>query len=150
MRRFSKRLTALVQMLAVLLVIGIAQGAQSFTADEKQVATLEAQWLESQRTSNPALLEPLLAETFFNVSTDSTVSAKAQTLELVRAAKFSLAEYLDVKVRVYDRTAIASGVFHGKGVDGSEVLERWTDTWVKISNGKWQCVASHASPMKKK
>jgi len=25
---------------------------------------------------------------------------------------------------------------------------RWTDTWVKMPNGKWQCVATQASPLK--
>jgi hypothetical protein len=27
--------------------------------------------------------------------------------------------------------------------------ERWTDTWVKMPNGSWQCVASHGSEIKK-
>jgi hypothetical protein len=123
--------------------------AQTSAAALDKVAALEAQWLEAQKTSNPALLEPLLAPTFFNVSTDSTVSNKTETLRLVKAARFAVAEYLDVKVRVYGGTAVASGVFHGKATDGSEVLERWTDTWVKTGKDRWRCVASHASPMKK-
>jgi len=143
------RLGTLTLLLVASLLVVIPAKAQVSADTERKVAALESQWLEAQKTSNPALLEPLLADTFFNVSTDSTVSNKAETLTLVHAAKFSSAEYLDVKVRVYSGTAIASGVFHGKGVDGSDVLERWTDTWARMSNGKWQCVASHASPMKK-
>ena len=27
--------------------------------------------------------------------------------------------------------------------------ERWTDTWVKMPGGKWQCVGSHSSTAKK-
>jgi ketosteroid isomerase-like protein len=29
-----------------------------------------------------------------------------------------------------------------------DVHERFTDTWVKMPNGQWQCVASHGSPVK--
>jgi hypothetical protein len=29
-----------------------------------------------------------------------------------------------------------------------DIHERWTDTWVKMPNGRWQCVASHASAIK--
>jgi DNA alkylation repair enzyme len=42
--------------------------------------------------------------------------------------------------------------FKGKGTDPSgkplDENERWTDTWVKMPNGKWQCAASHASTVK--
>jgi len=40
----------------------------------------------------------------------------------------------------------------GKGTDPSgkpmDVQERFTDTWVKMQNGQWQCVASHVSTLK--
>jgi len=38
------------------------------------------------------------------------------------------------------------GGFKGKGTDGKgkpfDDHSNWTDTWVKMPNGKWQCVAS--------
>ena len=33
----------------------------------------------------------------------------------------------------------------GKPVDNNE---RWTDTWMKMPSGKWQCVASQATTIK--
>jgi ketosteroid isomerase-like protein len=55
-------------------------------------------------------------------------------------------------VTVFGGTAIATGGFDGKGTDASgkafELHERWTDTWVKMPSGKWQCVASHATPVR--
>src|SRR5208282_5709467 len=49
-------------------------------------------------------------------------------------------------------TDIATGNWVGKGSDENgkpvDAHERWTDTWMKMSNGKWQCVASHASTIK--
>jgi len=58
----------------------------------------------------------------------------------------------DVKVVTYGNTAIATGAWTGKGVDGDGTRidrhERWTDTWVKMDDGRWQCVASQQSPVK--
>ena len=52
-------------------------------------------------------------------------------------------------VHLYGGAAVVTGTWVGKGTsDGKPVnaQERWTDTWVTI--GRWQCVASHSSPMK--
>ena len=52
---------------------------------------------------------------------------------------------------VFRDTAIAMGTFRqrhrciGKPLD---VNERFTDTWTKMADGKWQCLASHQSPIK--
>jgi hypothetical protein len=57
-----------------------------------------------------------------------------------------------LKVTVFGDTAIATGDFKAKGTDASGkplISERFTDTWVKMPNGQWQCVASHVSPIKK-
>jgi ketosteroid isomerase-like protein len=45
-----------------------------------------------------------------------------------------------VKVTGFGDAAIATGGFKAKGTDASgkppDVNERWTDTWVKMPNGK--------------
>jgi len=127
------------------------QAQQSDAAIEKAVAALEQKWLQSQKTSNPDLLAPLLADRFVNTGNDGTVTGKAEALALIKTMKFERAEYYDVKVTVFGNTAIATGGFKGQGTDATgkplNVNERWTDTWVKMPNGQWQCVASHASPI---
>ncbi len=140
-------------LLGLLLVASAVWSlAQQSGGTEKAVAALENQWLQSQKTSNPDLLAPLLADNFVNTGSEGKVTAKAETLEIVKTTKFTSAEYYDVKVTVFGDTAIATGGFKGTGTDGSgkpySVDERWTDTWVKMPNGKWQCLASHASPLK--
>jgi hypothetical protein len=126
--------------------------AQNASGAEQAVAALEKQWLEAQKTSNPDLLAPLLDDKFINTSTEGVVTSKIDTLALVKSSKWASADYLGLKVTVFGDTAIATGVFVGKGTDASgkptETNERWTDTWVKMPNGKWLCVASHASPIK--
>lgn len=141
-------------LLGALLLISAAwsQDMQNSGGTEKAVAALEQQWLQSQKTNNADLLAPLLADRFLNTSTVGKVTDKTQTLATAKATKWTSAEYEEMKVTVFGDTAIASGVFNGKGTDGSgkalDQHERWTDTWVKMSNGKWQCVASHGSAIK--
>ena len=123
--------------------------AQTTGGTEKAVAALEQQWLQSQKTNNPDLVAPLLADKFVNTETDGKVMNKAETLANAKATKYVSAEYEDVKVTVFGDTAIATGGFKAKGADASgkplDIHERWTDTWVKMPNGKWQCVASQQS-----
>jgi uncharacterized protein (TIGR02246 family) len=136
----------------VLLVSAALSQAQKAGGTEKAVAALEEQWLQSQKTNNPDLVAPLLADNFVTTSSDGKVASKAEMLAIVKATKYSSAEYSDVKVAVFGDTAIATGGEKLKGTDPSgkplDVNERWTDTWVKMPSGKWQCVASHQSPIK--
>jgi ketosteroid isomerase-like protein len=126
--------------------------AQTTSGTEKAVAALEQQWLQSQKTNNPDLVAPLLADKFINTGSDGKVTDKAQMLADAKATKYDRADYSDLKVTVFGDTAIATGLFTAKGTDPSgkslDNRERFTDTWVKMPNGKWQCVASHGSPVK--
>jgi hypothetical protein len=127
------------------------QAQQVAGETEKAVATLENQWLQSQKTNNPDLLAPLLADKFISTGSDGKVTDKAQTLADAKARRYASADYENVRVTVFGNTAIATGGFKGKGTEAGkpfEENERWTDTWVKMPEGKWQCVASQASPVK--
>ena len=126
--------------------------AQTTGGTEKAVAALEQQWLQSQKTNNPDLLAPLLADKFVITGSDGKVRTKTESLAEEKATKYVSAEYEDMKVTVFGDTAIATIVVNAKGTDESgkpfDVHERWTDTWVKMPSGKWQCVASHGSTIK--
>jgi ketosteroid isomerase-like protein len=133
----------------VLLVSTVRSEAQTTSGTEKAVAALEEQWLQSQKTNNPELTAPLLADKFVDTSSDGKVMGKAEFLATQKSIKWSSAENTDVKVMVFGNTAIATGTEKWKGTDASgqalDENERWTDTWVKMPSGKWQCVASHQS-----
>lgn len=138
-------------LILVSLMSAARSQAQQTGATEKAVAALEQQWLQAEKTSNPDLLAPLLADNLVSTSPNGRVTGKAETLADIKSTKWTRAEYTDVKVNVYGNTAIATGGFKGQGTDatGKPVDEniRWTDTWVKMPNGKWQCVATQASPV---
>jgi len=126
--------------------------AQTTGATEKAVAALEQQWLQSQKTNNPDLAVPLLADKIVITMSNGKVMNKAEFLADAKATKYVSAELEDVKVTVFGDTAIATGGFKAKSTDASGKLmdthERFTDTWVKMPSGNWQCVASHESPVK--
>lgn len=149
------RTTAMWCLIGLVLLVSAAQSkAQTTSATEKAVAALEEQWTQSQKTNNPDLVAPLLADKFVETSSDGKVTAgKAEFLKTLKSIKWSSAEISDVKISVFGNTAIATGSGKQEGTDASgQPLyenERWTDTWVKMPSGKWQCVASHQSPIKK-
>ena len=119
---------------------------------EQAVAALEQQWTDAAKASNPEPLAPLLADKFVSTDSQGKTIGKAETLAHTKAAKWQTNQISDVKVTVFGNTAIATGNWVGKGSDENgkpvDAHERWTDTWMKMSNGKWQCVASHASTIK--
>jgi hypothetical protein len=120
---------------------------------EKAVTALENQWLESEKTNNPDLIIGLFGEKYIATGPDGTLEDRAQTLADAKARKWTSAAYEDVKVQTYGDVAIATGGYKGKGTDSGKPFDehlRWTDTWVKMPDGKWQLVASHYSPIKQK
>ena len=126
--------------------------AQQTGGIEKAVAALEEQWLQAQNTNSPDLLTPLLADKFVSTSPEGKVSSKADTMAELKSYVKDSGTYPEMKVIVYGDTAIAMGILKAKQKDPSgkivDLNIQWTDTWAKMPNGKWQCVASHGSSIK--
>jgi uncharacterized protein (TIGR02246 family) len=116
------------------------------------VAALEQQWVDASKVSNADGIAPLLADNFVNTGSDGKTIGKTETLAHAKASKWDTNAISDVKVTVFGNTAIATGYWTGKGTDESgkqvDTRERWTDTWMKMVDGKWQCIASQSSTVK--
>jgi ketosteroid isomerase-like protein len=129
-----------------------SQAQQTSGEAEKTVTALETRWLQSYKTNNPDLIAPVLADKFVSTGADGKVMNRADSLADAKATKNTSADYENVQVTVFGTTAIATGGYKGKGTDASgkpfDVHLQWTDTWVKMPNGKWQCVASQDTPIK--
>jgi ketosteroid isomerase-like protein len=139
--------------LALLLTVsGATAQAAAAGADEQAVTAAEHQWLKSQQTNNVELLAPLLADKVVETSEEGKLFVgKDAVLADAKSDTWSSAEYTELKVTVFGHTAIATGVFAGKGTAAGKPLDvrvRFTDTWVHMANGKWLCVASHDSLLK--
>jgi len=141
-------------VLGLLSLAGAAwpQGKPGAEGTEKAVAALEEKWLQAMKTNNPDMLAPLLAENFVTTSAEGKATGKSETVADTKTTRWESLGYEALKVTGFGNTAIAAGVFNGKGTDAKgkhlDLHERWTDTWVKMPGGQWQCVASHGSPIK--
>lgn len=134
----------------------ISAAAQSATtgADEQAVTAAENQWAKAQQTNNIELLAPLLADKVVETSDEGKVYAgKDAVLADAKSDNWSSVQLSDLKVTVFGgHTAIATGTFIGKGTSAAgkpvDARVRFTDTWVKMADGKWLCIASHDSAIK--
>jgi ketosteroid isomerase-like protein len=113
---------------------------------------MEKQWVNAAKAGNADALAPMLSDGFVALDSDGTLHTKAEALDRVKKAKWVTNEIGDMKVTVHGDTAIVTGSWTGKGTDGNgkavDAKERWADTWVKGTEGKWQCVASASAPIK--
>lgn len=145
-----KLLLSLVGSICLAAATG-SHAQTSGSGTEKAVNALENQWLQSERTNNPDMITTLFGDKYVATGPDGKLEDKAQTLADAKARKWSSAEYEDVKVVAYGDVAIATGGYKGKGTDSGKPFDehlRWTDTWVKMPDGKWQLVASHYSAVR--
>jgi ketosteroid isomerase-like protein len=83
---------------------------------------------------------------------DGTLDNKTQYIASTNKAKWQTSAVSDMKVQVFGDTAVVTGIWTGKGTDGSgkpyDGTERFADTWIKMPDGKWQCVSSASASMK--
>jgi hypothetical protein len=61
-----------------------SQDKQTGGGAEKAVAALEQQWLQAQKTNNPDLVAPLLADKFVNTLSDGKSSTKPRRCDQLR------------------------------------------------------------------
>jgi ketosteroid isomerase-like protein len=138
--------TIILALCVALLTILPAAAQTSDRSVEKAIAAMEEKWAAAQRDGKADVVAPMIAENFVNTDTDGKVSGRSNLLSNLKGGKWEHNAISDVKVMVYGNTAVATGAWAGKGVDGDgtriDRRERWTDTWVKMPNGQWQCVAS--------
>jgi ketosteroid isomerase-like protein len=135
----------------VMALSGAAAWADT-GADEQAVIAGEHQFDKALSTNNVDLVASLVADNYVSTNIDGAVFVgKAANIADMKEGTLTSYESTDLKVTVYRDTAIATAIFSSKGTykgTPADALGRYTDTWVKM-NGKWLCVASHSSRIKK-
>ena len=142
--------------LLVVVSVAVAAAQQSSntapTAVIKAVTDLENQWVKLSQAQDGDGLGVLLADDFVALDADGTMHTKAEVVARTKKNKWTTNEVANVKVTVHGDSAIATGSWIGKGTDANgkpvDAKERWADTWVKMANGKWQCVVGASAPSK--
>jgi ketosteroid isomerase-like protein len=138
----------------LLLALGsLGLAAQQADPRETKLMVLERLWNEAQVNRDAASLEALVSSRFVNTEWDGEMSDKQKFLADIRDPRFkpTALTIQDVKMNFFGDTAVVTGIYHTQGsYQGKpyEHLGRFTDTWV-LDTGKWQCVASHTSLLKK-
>jgi ketosteroid isomerase-like protein len=127
--------------------------AQQADPRESKLLILERLWNEAQVNRDASALDALVSSRFINTEWDGEVSDKQKFLADIRDPRFkpTAANIQDVKMNFFGDTAVVTGVYHTQGTYQSKAYDhvgRFTDTWV-LDFGKWQCVASHTSLLKK-
>jgi len=137
---------------AALVMMATGAMARAQGGVEQALMDLEQQWVKATSSSNGAALAPLLATDFVSVQSDGTIQTRAVYVANASKGKWQVNTVSDMKVQVHGGSAVVIGVWTGKGTDGAgktfDGKERFADTWVKMPDGKWQCVASAGVTMK--
>lgn len=123
----------------------------SDTSVAQALIALENKWAEEAKNGNADGVARLLANDFVETDADSSVHNREQALALIKTGKWEANQISDLKVAVYGKAAVVTGTWLGKGTSNGkrvDARERWTDTWIRMPNGRWQCVASHSSAIK--
>jgi hypothetical protein len=102
---------------------------------------------QAQRDNATAPLDSLLADSFVDTGSDGAVRNKAGAIAGQKTVKLITADFDDVKTTAYGDTVIVTGIMNANAIELAsgrhfENHETNTDTWVRMPNGHWQCVAT--------
>ena len=127
--------------------------ARSSHGSESLLLALENAWNQAQLQHDSKALDGLVGDSFISTDNDGTFMNKAQFLADNKDLSYapSLMSNSGERIFLYDNVAVVAGIYHARGLNKGKPFDhygRFTDTWVYM-NGKWLCVASHTSALKK-
>src|SRR5580692_4073164 len=136
----------------VVVALTSSLAAQERSSVESKIIAMEKAWNQAFKFRDKKALGEILHDSIVLVNDDGSLESKGGFLASVNAAKPSdqqQAEPESIAVHVFGDVAIATGVFHEKGVENGKAYvrrNRFVDTWVN-RNGAWVCVAASAIPV---
>jgi ketosteroid isomerase-like protein len=144
----------LVVLLCATALSALAQDTTD-SATKSKIAALEGAWNQAYKSGDAKALDALLDNAIVLVNDDGSMQTKADFLASVKpSASQSGSQEQQVapesmSVHVFGNTAIATGIFRAKGMEGKKSYvrrERFIDTWI-YKDGRWTCVATDATPI---
>lgn len=138
-----------------LALISIAPGQEpSASRDqnssiERTIRQLDNERIQAQIGADAVALDRIYADDFIGVGPSGTVRTKPQVISdfTSGALKFQSITTDEVQVRVYENTAVETGLSTMIGQDKGKAVPRetrFTRVWVK-EQGRWRLVANHYS-----
>ena len=116
---------------------------------EQVIRQLDGERIQAQIGADAAALDRIYADDFIGVGPSGTVRTKKQViLDFTSGTlKFQSITTDEVQVRVYENTAVETGLSTMDGQDKGKTVPRntrFTRVWVK-QQGSWRLVANHYS-----
>ena len=116
---------------------------------EQAIRQLDKERIQAQINADAVALDRLYADDFIGVGPSGNVRTKPQVLSdfTSGALKFQSITTDEVQVRVYENTAVETGLSTMIGQDKGKAVPRdtrFTRVWVK-QQGRWRLVANHYS-----
>jgi uncharacterized protein (TIGR02246 family) len=151
---FSMRWTLVIAVLA-LTATSVALGQkQSASSDERSsveqaIRQLDNERIQAQIGADAVALDRIYADDFIGVGPSGTVRTKPQVIADFTSGdlKFQSITTDEVQVRVYENTAVETGLSTMVGQDKGKAVPRdtrFTRVWIK-QQGRWRLVANHYS-----
>ena len=116
---------------------------------EQAIEQLDNERIRAQIGADAVALDRIYADDFIGVGPSGTVRTKAQVISDFTSGdlKFQSIVTDEVQVRVYENTAVETGLSTMIGQDKGKAVPRdtrFTRVWVK-QEGRWRLVANHYS-----
>ena len=145
----------LVTTLIAATAISIAPGQKESASKneggsvEQAIRQLDNERIQAQIHADAAALDRIYADDFIGIGPSGAVRTKPQVLADFAShdLKFQSITTDEVQVRVYDNTAVETGLSTMVGQDKGKTVprdNRFTRVWVK-QQGRWRLVANHYS-----
>ena len=143
--------TAILGLSLTAIALGQEQRAvrQQPSGVEQAIKQLDKERIQAQIGADPVALDRIYADDFIGVGPSGTVRTKAQVISDFTSGslKFQSITTDEVQVRVYDNTAVETGLSTMIGQDKGKAVPRdtrFTRVWVR-QQGRWRLVANHYS-----
>jgi ketosteroid isomerase-like protein len=139
--------------IGTMATVALAQDLAEVRTKEvrTKIVALEKAWNQAYKLGDAHALGDILDNEIVLINDDGSTQDKRDFLATVRASKPQEQQVApeSIEVHLFGDTAVASGVFRAKGVEGGKPYirrERFVDTWI-FKKGKWVCVATNATPI---
>jgi hypothetical protein len=151
-----KLIITFIMLLFVGLSLAVGQTADKTSSrnsrTEQELLKANQAYDEALVRGDAVALDRIYADEFVYTTFDGTVRDKTQQLSFTESGDLRLesGKSDDVKIRIYENTAVmtgrftAKGQFRGKNID---IRERYTAVWVR-QDGRWLLVAEQGNEIK--
>lgn len=143
-------------MTKLVLALSFALAVAPPTVAQENVAEIvmaqERKWEQAHRAGDAKAIDAVLAPDFVSITEVGALQSRADYIAQMLKTKVQESSTTDMKVQVHGNAAVVTGIAFGKGVDSAgkpfEFRARFADTFVKMPDGRWQCITGVGVPVK--